>query len=105
MSQTVQPQPVRPVAAEQPAKKRRARSASVPKPAYIILQLMGDDGQPMPFDKKRVRILAVERNPEKVLEAVESGEHNNAFYLRVVIPAGSRAGVANRPKDTPPTAA
>jgi hypothetical protein len=32
-----------------------------------------------------------------VLEAVESGEHANAFYLRVVVPAGSRAGSPNKP--------
>lgn len=87
-------------------KKRRARSPSVAKPAFIIMQLLGDDGQPMAFDKKKVKVLTVERSAERVLEAVESGEHTNAFYLRVVVPAGSRAGSPNRPRDaTPPAAA
>jgi hypothetical protein len=31
-----------------------------------------------------------------VLESVESGEHQNAFYLRIIVPAGSRAGSPNR---------
>jgi hypothetical protein len=61
------------------------------------MQLLGEDGQPMAFDKRRVKVIAVERSAEKVLEAVESGEHANAFYLRVVVPAGSRAGSPNKP--------
>lgn len=84
-------------ATEQPTKKRRPRSPSVARPAFVIMQLIGEDGQPMAFDKKRVKVLAVERSAEKVLEVVESGEHTNAFYLRVVVPAGSRAGSPNRP--------
>lgn len=90
-------------ATEQP-KRKRARSPSVAKPAFIIMQLMGEDGQPMAFDKRKVRVVAVERSAEKVLEAVESGEHSNAFYLRVIVPAGSRAGSPNRPKEQPAAA-
>jgi len=91
-------QPADTAPAQPAAKKRRARSPSVAKPAFIIMQLLGEDGQPMSFDKRRVRVVAVERAAEKVLEAVESGEHTNAFYLRVIVPAGSRAGSPNAPK-------
>ena len=103
------PQPQRPATgngqqAAPAAKPKRTRSPSVAKPAFIIMQLLGEDGQPMAFDKKRVRVVSVERNAEKVLEAVESGEHTNAFYLRVVVPGGSRAGSPNRPKDAPAAA-
>jgi hypothetical protein len=80
-------------------KRKRTRSTPVARPAYVIVQMLGEDGQPMAFDKKRVKIIAVERSPEKVLEAVESGELSNVFYLRVVVPAGSRAGSPNKPKD------
>ena len=97
--------PAQPDAAAQgqPAKKRRTRSPSVAKPAFIIMQLLGEDGQPMAFDKRKVKVIAVERSAEKVLEAVESGEHANAFYLRVVVPAGSRAGSPNVAKMQTPT--
>lgn len=81
------------------AKRRRSRSPSVAKPAFIIMQVLGENGQPALIDKKRIKIIAVERSAEKVLESVESGEHTNAFYLRVVVPAGSRAGIPNKPKD------
>lgn len=94
----------RPAAPQGEPKRRRARAPSVAKPAFIIMQLIGEDGQPMAFDKKRVKVISVERSAEKVLEAVESGEHTNAFYLRVVVPAGSRAGSPNRPKDGPAAA-
>lgn len=87
-------------------KKKRTRSPSVAKPAFVILQLLGDDGQPMHFEKRRVKVVAVERSAEKVMEAMEEGTHTNAFYLRVIVPAGSRAGSPNRGKtaDTPAAA-
>lgn len=94
-----------PKIAEVPAKKKRTRSPSSAKPAFVILQLLGDDGQPMQFEKRRVRVVAVERSAEKVMEAMEDGVHTNAFYLRVVVPAGSRAGSPNRPKADTPVAA
>src|SRR5215469_1155142 len=73
-----------------PVKRKRSRSPSVPRPAFIIVQLMGEDGAPMEFDKRRVKVVSVERQAEKVLEAVESGTHAHAFYLRVVVPPGAQ---------------
>ena len=90
------PSNVAPIADSKTSKKRRARSPSVSKPAFVILQLMGEDGQPMAFEKKRVKVVAVERSAEKVMEAMEDGTHTNAFYLRVIVPAGTRAGSPNK---------
>ncbi len=82
---------------DQPAvKQKRKRSASPPRPAFFIIQVLGDDGQPIPFDKKRIKILSVERSAEKVFEMIDGGQHDNALYLRGIVPAG-RGG--------PPTAA
>lgn len=73
----------------QPAvKKRRTRSASPPRPAFFIVQVLGEDGSPIAFDKRRIRIVSVERSAEKVLELVEAGNHEHAFYLRGIVPAG-----------------
>jgi hypothetical protein len=69
-------------------RKRRTRSPSPPRPAFFIIQVLGEDGTPMLFDKKRIKILSVERSAEKVLELVESGQHDHAFYLRGIVPAG-----------------
>lgn len=87
----------------QPVKKRRTRTAGPPKPAFVILQINDDSGQPMPIDKKRVKIVAVERSAEKVMEAMEEGQYQNAFYLRFVLPAGPRQG--QRKADQPAAAA
>lgn len=103
MAQSPKPEENTNVAA-MPAKKKRTRSPSVAKPAFIIVQLMGDDGQPMHFDKRRVKVVAVERSAEKVMEAMEDGTHSNAFYLRVIVPAGTRAGSPNQPKTAPAAA-
>jgi chaperonin GroEL (HSP60 family) len=51
------------------------------------LQVLDSDGNPIEFDKKNVRIVAVERSAEKVLELVEGGEHDHAFYIRGMVPA------------------
>lgn len=89
---------VSPIAGGDKTKKKRTRSPSVAKPAFIIVQLLDEQNQPMHFDKRRVRVVAVERSAEKVMEAMEDGTHQNAFYLRVIVPAGTRAGSPNAAK-------
>lgn len=73
-----------------PAKKKRTRSSPLARPAYIVVQVMDDAGQPVAFEKKRLKIIAVERTAEKVLEMTEGGDLPNAFYLRVIVPATNR---------------
>jgi len=70
------------------AKQRRKRSPSVAKPAFFIVQILDEHGEPMSFDKKRVKLVAVERSAEKVMDAMETGTYPNAFYLRGIVPAG-----------------
>jgi len=88
----------------QAPRKRRTRSPSVAKPAFIIVQVLDESGQPTQFDKKRLKVLSVERSAEKVMETMETGEQENAFYLRIVVPAGPRPAQA-RSGPTPVSAA
>jgi len=81
---------------QQGAKRRRSRSPSVAKPAFVVMQILDEHGQPHAFDKKRVKVLAVERDAGKVLEAIDAGDYTDAFYLRIVVPAGTRAGSPNK---------
>jgi hypothetical protein len=69
-----------------PVKQKRKRSPSVAKPAFFVIQVMDENGQPQQFDKKRIRIISVERSAEQVMELTESGEHPHAFYLRGIVP-------------------
>ena len=84
-----QPQIVPP--GEQPTRKRRPRSPSVAKPAFFIIQILDEQGQPTAFDKKRVRIVSVERSAEAVMELVASGAHQHAFYLRGIVPVARQS--------------
>jgi hypothetical protein len=88
MSGTTNPVPLQRPADPAAPKQRRKRSPSVAKPAFFIVQILGEDGQPMSFDKKRVKLVAVERSAEKVMDAMEGGTYPNAFYLRGIVPAG-----------------
>jgi hypothetical protein len=67
-------------------KKRRTRSPSVAKPAFVVVQVLDENGEPVSFDKKRLKIVAVERSAEKVMEMMEDGQVPNALYLRVIVP-------------------
>lgn len=73
----------------QPKRRRRAtgpRAAPKPSAAYFILQVTDDGGQPVAFPKSRIKLIGIERSAEKVLELVEGGEHEHAFYLRGMVP-------------------
>jgi hypothetical protein len=101
MSTTLQQRPGAPTpqANGEQAKPKRSRSPSAPRPAYIVVQVTDEQGQPQQFDKRRMKVIGVHREADKVLELVEAGDHPNAFYLRVIVPGGSRAGSPNKPKD------
>lgn len=88
-----------------PKKAKRKRSPSVAKPAFFIIQIMDEHGEPMAFDKKRVRLLKVERSADSVLDLVESGTHPHAFYLRGIVPVARQAAPRATPASEQPTAA
>jgi hypothetical protein len=86
-------------------KPKRKRSPSVAKPAFFIIQIVDEQGNPMQFDKKRVKLLKVERSADQVLEMVESGEYPFAFYLRGIVPVARQAAPRTAASAQPPAAA
>ena len=78
-------------------RKRRARTATPPKPVFIIVQVLGEDGTPVEFNKSHLKIIGIERDAEVVMEKMESAEKTNAFYLRIVVPPSAPTQVRNRP--------
>src|SRR3954471_398085 len=77
--------------AQEPVKQKRKRSPSVAKPTFFVVQVLDEQGEPIQFDKRRVRIVSVERSAEQVMELVESGDHPHAFYLRGIVPVARTA--------------
>lgn len=69
-------------------RQKRTRSPSAPRPVYVVVQVLDENGHPMNIAKDRVRVLGFEKSAEAVLAKVESGEHPHALYLRGVVPAG-----------------
>jgi hypothetical protein len=76
---------------EAPAKRKRKRSASVAKPAFFVIQVLDDNGEPTHFDKSRIRLVKVERNAEAIMELMDNEDYPHAFYLRGIVPV-SRPG-------------
>jgi hypothetical protein len=97
MSQTItRPQPVdtAPSGEAQRTKAKRKRSSPKPRPAFFIVQIVDEHGEPMAFDKKRVKLVSVERSAERVMELMENGTHPNSFYLRGMVPVAKPGGPA-----------
>jgi hypothetical protein len=88
-------------AVEGQPKPKRKRSPSVAKSAFFVIQIVDENGQPMTFDKKRVKIVSVERSAEQVMDLVESGNHPHAFYLRGIVPVARQS----QPRQPAPIAA
>lgn len=105
-SQPVHPQ-ARPAAnngqeqAQAPAtRQKRKRAPSQARPVFVVAQMLDDGGNPVPFNKKQLKILRVELSAEKVLEITEGGEFSNSFYLRLLVPprqAQNPARAASQP--------
>lgn len=84
---------------------KRKRSPSPPRPAFFVVQVLSESGEPEHFDKKRIKIISVERSAEKVLELVEGSDHPHAFYLRGIVPAGRGGPPASTASAVPPNQA
>jgi len=67
-------------------KAKRKRSPSVAKPAFFVIQVLDENGQPVAFDKRHIKIVKVERNAEAVMEMMDNAEFPHAFYLRGIVP-------------------
>lgn len=75
-------------------KAKRARTTAMSKPVYVLLQISDESGQPMPFDKNRIKLVGMLRSGEDVLNAIEGGNVPNAFYLRGVVAGGKKEAAA-----------
>jgi hypothetical protein len=73
------------------ARPKRKRSPSVAKPAFFVIQVLDETGQPVKFDKSRIKLITVERNPEVVMDLMDNETHPYAFYLRGIVPVQRQA--------------
>ena len=64
-------------------KAKKPRAAQKPRPLFVVLSVLGTDGQPMEISKDRIQVLAVTRRADELLEALESGKYPNAVYKKV----------------------
>lgn len=99
------PEVVRNESADTPTPKvKRKRSPSVAKPAFFVIQVLNDAGEPVPFDKRHVKLVSVERSAETVMEMMENGTHQHAFYLRGIVPVTRTGTQRSAPAPTPAAA-
>jgi len=83
---------------QQTPRKRRPRSPSAVKPAFIVVQVLNHEGQPEHFDKKRLRVVSVERDAEKVMALTEDRADENMFYIRIVVPPTAPQQARRKPE-------
>jgi hypothetical protein len=65
-------------------RKQSARSNKV----FVVMQILDTDGTPhQEIGKRNIKVIKTERNSDKVLEMIDSGEYDGAFYLRLDLAA------------------
>tara|TARA_Y100001951_G_C11182425_1_gene206746 strand:- start:367 stop:579 length:213 start_codon:yes stop_codon:yes gene_type:complete len=67
------------MADEEKAKTKRRSNL----PIYAVMQIMDENGSPMPIPKDDVNIIGGYKNAENVLDIMESGEYPNAIYKKI----------------------
>lgn len=66
-------------------KPQGPRKPSQARPVFIVMQVLNEEGQPMSMDKRRVKLLGIERDSNTVLELIDGGTQENAFYIRAML--------------------
>ena len=64
-----------------PKTKRKAQG---PRPLFVAIQMLDEDGSPMEFSKERIRIIAASRNAGEILDVMDGGQYPHATYKKVV---------------------
>lgn len=59
--------------ATEPTKTRKPRTVK-PRIAYVMMQVLDDDGQPMSITADRVKIVGITKDPAEILTRVTAGE-------------------------------
>jgi hypothetical protein len=91
MSETVSTKAPRTRAsATTPNGEKKARAPSKPHAVLIALQVLDEQGQPMPFPKERIRVLKFGNGNHSsgalsVIDAMETAPHS--FYIKGELPA------------------
>jgi len=108
----VEPQTGTPAATPVAPTRRRAaagsRAPQGPRTIYVVLQVMGDDGQPIAFDKRKVKLLAIDSSADAMLSVAEDDANPNAFFIRGKLARRQRASAtaaAGQPAQATPRAA
>ena len=91
--------------AQQPAKAKRKRSPSAGEACVLYHPDCGCySGNPMPFDKKRVKRLKAERSADAVLGDGRGWRASTCIlYLRGIVPVTRTTNAPRTPQTNPPT--
>ena len=69
--------------AQAPTEQKKARKAPKKRPVFVVMQQLGDDGQPVKVSKENFKLITVTRDAGSALDIMDSGNHAHAFYKKV----------------------
>lgn len=70
--------------ADAPKKTRKVGNKG-PRKVFVLLQMLGDDGQPVPLNKDKIVLIKATRSAADALEVMDSGNFPNATYKAVEV--------------------
>jgi hypothetical protein len=74
-----------PKATRKPRDPNAPKRVVTPKPAYIIFQMLDAEGNPVAFDKSRIRVVKGTKSAAEALELIEGTGLAHATYLRTMV--------------------
>ena len=66
-----------------PGTTKSGRKTPKKRPVFVVMQMIGDDGQPVKVAKENFKLIAVTRDAGMALDVMDSGNHAHAFYKKV----------------------
>lgn len=68
-----------------PSTPKKTRATQGPRPVFVVLQVLDEQGSPMKFDKDRIKVLSASRNAGEALDLMDGGRHEHATYKKVMV--------------------
>ena len=73
---------------ETPVVEKKKRAPAKPRTVYAVIEVLDEDGNAVPFDKTRLRLVNIETRPDRLIDLLEGGEHPRAVLLKGIVAPG-----------------
>ncbi len=71
-------------------KAKRKRTPSAARPVFVMFQVLDENGNPVKFDKSRIKVVGFEKSADAVLAVTEDSDLEHVIFVRGMLPVAIR---------------